>query len=629
MFSSTLFAISLFLLLSTHLSTSTTPTEKKALMDLYEATAGKQWLSKDNWGQGDPCTHGWYGITCKNHIVRTIWLFGNNLQGTLPESIGSFPGLEELQLSSNAGLSGTLPESIGKLSSLKFLFLSANGLEGTIPGSIGYLSSLIELQIDKNELLRGSIPETMGHLVRLKKLWLSNNNLNGTIPYCLGDLTHIQFLVLSYNRFSGTIPPSLGELSQLEELWITNNNLIGTIPIGNLASLKNLWLSNNQLTGTISPKIGRLSSLEELYLSNNRLSGPLPPELGQLRALNSLVLNVNLFTGTLPDALAKLSSLEILKISKTRLCGGCFPFPGTHSFRICDIEEMEFGCNCVNPPCHYFQCTKELTCENVNPENDNLCVLSDSMTCEDHFWGEGSDYRLELRQKLKANHTIHLMSSFLTFKKPLQSLLFEVKKLKKYPNETKHRFIEKKINEWSNSFPPEKNKHDLTIDEIQAIGLYTFNLGVPGMDFYQFVNSILQELNSTKWEPLQGYLYYMFKGLNKLPNIQKIVYKGIPLDMKTEIQNKYTLGQKIHWSVFSSTSDDLDLAKSFAGPNGIIMRIQVLTGKHIQDYSVGPHPNEILLSPRMTFMVTTELRKEEDGYLYLSLQEIDGRTHKY
>jgi hypothetical protein len=36
----------------------------QALVELYRATNGDQWLNNANWLQGDPCLDHWFGVTC-------------------------------------------------------------------------------------------------------------------------------------------------------------------------------------------------------------------------------------------------------------------------------------------------------------------------------------------------------------------------------------------------------------------------------------------------------------------------------------------------------------------------------------------------------------------------------------
>jgi len=47
-------------------------------------------------------------------------LYGNNLTGPIPESLGNLTSLEGLELQKNA-LSGAIPSSLGNIKTLQFL----------------------------------------------------------------------------------------------------------------------------------------------------------------------------------------------------------------------------------------------------------------------------------------------------------------------------------------------------------------------------------------------------------------------------------------------------------------------------------------------------------------------------
>jgi len=76
-------------------------------------------------------------------------------------------------------LSGSIPESLGNLQSLEILYLSENQLSGSIPASLGKLSRLEELDLYKNELC-GNIP--LMNLSQLSWLRLHDNHLTASDP---------------------------------------------------------------------------------------------------------------------------------------------------------------------------------------------------------------------------------------------------------------------------------------------------------------------------------------------------------------------------------------------------------------------------------------------------------------
>jgi len=64
------------------------PAECKALITLYDSTAGASWTNKSNWkfaGDTTPRTAcDWYGVSCAGGRVTALSMIGNNLNGTLP-----------------------------------------------------------------------------------------------------------------------------------------------------------------------------------------------------------------------------------------------------------------------------------------------------------------------------------------------------------------------------------------------------------------------------------------------------------------------------------------------------------------------------------------------------------------
>jgi hypothetical protein len=70
-----------------------------------------------------------------------LFLYLNDLTGTLPTELGLLTGLEYVDLSFNQ-FTGTLPTELGNLSNLSELYLEYNEIRGTIPSSLGNLDLL-------------------------------------------------------------------------------------------------------------------------------------------------------------------------------------------------------------------------------------------------------------------------------------------------------------------------------------------------------------------------------------------------------------------------------------------------------------------------------------------------------
>ncbi len=338
--------------------------DRAALVALYNATDGPNWVDNTNWLTDAPLGE-WYGVSTDasgrvntlrlsgrwdnearqsvshglsgaippelGDLASLVWLMlaNNNLSGAIPLELVDLASLDRLVLGNNS-LSGPIPPELGYLGSLTWLDLGGNDLSGPIPPELGDLASLDELSLGGNDL-SGPIPPELGDLASLERLYLGGNNLHGPIPPELGDLASLKRLNLGGNNLHGPFPPELGALSNLESLQLRSNSLYDPIPpeLGDLASLYWLDLGDNNLTGPIPPELGNLVNLRYLIISFNQLSGPVPSELGNLRQLYRLSLHQNLLTGPVPHSVLDLPEL-------TSFIWNCGPLalcvPGTSEF---------------------------------------------------------------------------------------------------------------------------------------------------------------------------------------------------------------------------------------------------------------------------------------------------------
>jgi len=165
------------------------------------------------------------------------------------------------------------------------------------------------------------------------------------------------------------------------------------------------------------------------------------------------------------------------------------------------------------------------------------------------------------------------------------------------------------------------NPKNLTQDEFLAVGFYTWDIGFSGSrenNLFYHLNQSLRKRDPTTIKKWSGYLYYLQSALNKFPNIECLVYRGIP-DKDVVIKN-YTFLRRITWSSYSSTTTSLKKAQEFAGPQGVIMKIKVTHGKDICEYSAFQQENEVLLSPNFKLTVTRTIY-QEDGNLFVDLSQ--------
>ena len=250
--------------------------DRAALVALYDATDGPNWLNTTNWLTDTPLGE-WHGVvTDEGGRVTALILQRNQLSGTIPSQLENLTSLETLVLQHNQ-LSGTIPSQLENLTSLEVLALNDNQLSGTIPSQLGNLTSDLYFLGLANNQLSGTIPSQLGNLTGLRTLVLWNNQLTGTIPAELGDLTSLEFLALNENQLTGQVPAALGSLTSLEFLALNENQLTGQVPaaLGNLTSLETLAIDTT--TGLCLAPDFDLSSLFAT-LSGLSVCPPLPKE---------------------------------------------------------------------------------------------------------------------------------------------------------------------------------------------------------------------------------------------------------------------------------------------------------------------------------------------------------------
>ena len=228
--------------------------DRAALVALYEATDGPNWVNSENWLTDAPLRD-WHGVTKSGGRVSYLDLDQNGLTGSIPAQLGTLTHLVGLNLGDNA-LSGPIPGELGN-TSLHIITLYRNNLSGPIPPQLGRLSDLSSLSLFENAL-SGPIPPELGN-TSLKRLYVGGNELSGSIPPELGQLENLTGLGVSDNELSGSIPPELGQLENLKDLNVAVNlGLRGEIPPEVLA-LDLDWFES-YATGLCVPRTGDFES---------------------------------------------------------------------------------------------------------------------------------------------------------------------------------------------------------------------------------------------------------------------------------------------------------------------------------------------------------------------------------
>ncbi|GFQ02346.1 LRR receptor-like serine/threonine-protein kinase erecta [Phtheirospermum japonicum] len=290
----------------------------------------------------DPCNFA--GVYCDEDKVIALNLGdpragSPGLAGRLDPAIGKLSSLAELTIVPGRVI-GSLPNTLSQLKYLRFLAISRNFLSGEIPASLGQLRGLQTLDLSFNQLT-GSIPHAVGTLPALSNVILCHNRLTGSVPPFASqaltrlDLKHndlsgslsphglppsLQYLSLSWNRFSGPVDRLLYGLNRLNYLDLSLNQFTGCIP-GNLFSfpISSLQLQRNQFSGFVQPV--EQVAIQTVDLSFNRLSGEISPLFSTVQ---NLYLNNNRFTGQVPGSFVDRllsASIQILYLQHNFLTG--------------------------------------------------------------------------------------------------------------------------------------------------------------------------------------------------------------------------------------------------------------------------------------------------------------------
>ncbi|XP_062028811.1 receptor-like protein EIX2 [Rosa rugosa] len=305
--------------------------------------------------------------------LRVLWLSENQLNGSVPESVGQLSSLETLYLSGNS-LSGVITEAhflnLSRLQSLDlsgnrfsinlssdwnppfqltdwlgmssckvgpafpkwilrqtnitYLFLSNAGLSGKLPNLSS--TSLRYVNLSSN-LFSGALPSFSP---MLQYLYLSNNRFSGPLSsLCATQAPNWEYLDISKNLLSGELPNCWMQFQELQVLDLGKNKLSGKIPssLGNLQGIAILRLHDNNFSGEL-PSLENCTQLLMVDLGNNKLSGKIPTWIGQsLTDLLILRLRSNEFNGIIPFSLCNLATIHVLDLSHNNISGGlphCF-----------------------------------------------------------------------------------------------------------------------------------------------------------------------------------------------------------------------------------------------------------------------------------------------------------------
>jgi len=152
------------------------------------------------------------------------------------------------------------------------------------------------------------------------------------------------------------------------------------------------------------------------------------------------------------------------------------------------------------------------------------------------------------------------------------------------------------------------------LDEIAALHLYTQE-----SPLYHSLNAMLRDGDRDKIKIYFPFLRLMLSAMDKLPKVDKPVWRGVNSDISADYPNN----AKIYWWGFSSTTLELSVLQnpSFLGNKiGTVFNIKANHGVSIQRYSAVKSEAEVLLPPGVRFVVrgvvksgVTIIQLEESG----------------
>ncbi|KAK2993636.1 hypothetical protein RJ640_019276 [Escallonia rubra] len=274
------------------------------------------------------------------NLSNLYWLdlADNKLSGKIPVSTGTTPGLDMLVKAKHFHfgrnqLSGEIPSQLfnSKLALIHVLFEN-NNLNGSIPSTLGLVQTLEVLRLDRN-LLSGPVPSNLNNLTRVNELDMSNNSFESSdVPPWFSTLQSLTTLNMEQTQLQGKLPVDFFSIPQLQTTVLRNNQLNGTLDIGPSHSnqLQLVDLQNNRITDFTQ----RAGYDNELILVGN----PFCLESGGIAKYCTLPQQSNSSYST-PPANCVPSSCISDQISSPN-CSCAYPYTGTLSFRAPSFSDL-------------------------------------------------------------------------------------------------------------------------------------------------------------------------------------------------------------------------------------------------------------------------------------------------
>ncbi len=163
------------------------------------------------------------------------------------------------------------------------------------------------------------------------------------------------------------------------------------------------------------------------------------------------------------------------------------------------------------------------------------------------------------------------------------------------------------------------SEHGLTHDESASVYIYTMEWDETSL--YRVLNEALRSENRQNLKIWFPYLKLFDTALNKLPTVQEVVWRGVPLD----IGKNFSKNQLLTWWSINSCSSSVDVIKRFLENNkkSTIFLIEAKNGKKVSGYTEYENEDEIILTLGTRLHVKSNSLEYLGGLNVVHLIEID------
>ena len=210
-------------------------TDSLVMVDLYHSMKLGEWGEAYNWDLTDP--ESWIGIgfqTDENGLkyvnkIRIILYQDEDIECSLPSSLGNLKYLSEFGLGGIPNLRGSLPESIYNCPMRIMKIGQCPKFEDKLSPKIAqWKNTLVEQTINQTSFY-GEVPKEIGECQLLEYLSLNSNKFSGTIP---AEIVKIPCgtIFLHHNEFTGIDWRIYTENIGYGDLQCAFNNFTGEIP---------------------------------------------------------------------------------------------------------------------------------------------------------------------------------------------------------------------------------------------------------------------------------------------------------------------------------------------------------------------------------------------------------------